>query len=111
MQSRVREGGKIAIRSDGNIGADIVRNISESVQVGDDFLSTTVIKAKEVKSEVENMVPRNTDYRIVTEQKKSFMANVIVVNPLEKEIENTRKDLEQLKIDLNNYYSKKKKRH
>jgi predicted RNA-binding protein with PUA domain len=101
-QLRVKEGGKVALRKEGTIGADIVRSISENVQIEKNISDDKIVAS--------NQVQHSTDSHIVTEQKINFSAGVVLIDSTEKQIEDTRKELEEAKRKLVELKTKNKKR-
>lgn len=98
-QLRVKGDGKVALRIDGNVGTDTIRNIFESVSVGDS-VSAHVTKAKDVKVVAANTVKHTTDSYIVTEQTTSVTADIILMDSPEKQVDDMRVDLETIKNEL-----------
>lgn len=98
-QLRVKDGGKVALRKEGNVAADITRNIKEEpINVGDG-ITTIVTRAKDVKPVSQNKVSHLTD-TIVARNKKEVKADVILVKEDESEKDsNSKKEVNETSDD------------
>jgi len=103
-QLRVKDGGKVALRKEGTVGADIVRNITENVSVGDS-VGAVVKKASSKKVVSENQVQHSTD-TVVARNKKTFLLDGILTTR-QQQIKSIKKELAKIKRLYSRLYSKK----
>lgn len=108
-QLRVKEGGEVALRKEGTIGADIVRNINENISVSDS-ISTKVTRAKDVKPVARNIVQHSTDTFVVARNKKEFKIDGVLITEEQKQVDDLNKEIKKYKNQLLKLTNKKPKK-
>lgn len=97
-QLRVKDGGKVALRKEGNVAADVTREMQENVGKTTDNVSATVTRAKDAKPVAQNEVKHSTD-TIVARNKKTFTMDAILVTEEEQEDKNPKKEPKETSED------------
>jgi len=107
-QLRVREGGLVVLRKEGDVGADITRNITENISTTD-TVSAKVTKAKDVKVKTENQIQQSTDTIVVARNVKTFTIDAVLITEVQSQINEIKKGIDEAKELYSILYPKKKK--